>query len=169
VQEAKDATRELLSEFSKSGQLPDDQKLADDDAIRAQVKSIGPGDYVAFLNYIEELPEIDRKLQQIRIAVRDRTKCATTIGYGPRFLHSTGQLHKGGPNTGVFFQIESRDKIDFPVPGEPYTFSILKQAQALGDFRALVSRGRRVLRVDLGEDPPASLDHLQQVILNALK
>ena len=101
--------------------------------------------------------------------MRNRTQCATTIGYAPRFLHSTGQLHKGGPNTGVFFQIESTDRIDFPVPGEPYSFSILKQAQALGDFRALVSRDRRVLRINLGHDLLSSLDHLHQVILNALK
>ena len=168
VQEAKDATRELLSEFTRTGSLPDDQELADDDAIRAQVKSIKPGDYVAFLNYIEELPEIDRELQEIRSDVRDRTKCATTDGYGPRFLHSTGQLHKGGPNTGVFFQLESKDNSDFPVPGEPYTFSTLKQAQALGDFRALTSRGRRVVRVDLGDDLIAAISHLHQVILNAL-
>lgn len=169
VQEAKDATRELLSEFANSGELPDDQKLADDDAVDSQLQTIKAGDYVAFLNYIEELPEIDRQLQEIRTAVRDRTKCATTLGYGPRFLHSTGQLHKGGPNTGVFFQIQSTDKCDFPVPGEPYTFSILKQAQALGDYRALTSRGRRVVRIDLGDNPPTSLDHLQEVILNALK
>ena len=169
VQEAKDATRELLSEFTRNGSLPDDQELAADDAIGTHVKTIRPGDYIAFLNYIEELPEIDRKLEELRIAVRDRTKCATTDGYGPRFLHSTGQLHKGGPNTGVFFQLESKDKVDFPVPDEPYTFSILKQAQALGDHRALVSRGRRVVRIDLGDDLLAGLDHLQQVILNALK
>ena len=170
VQEAKDATRELLSEFTKTGQLPDAEKpVADDDAIRAQVKSIKPHDYVAFLNYIEETPEVDRKLQELRTTVRDRTKCATTTGYGPRFLHSTGQLHKGGPNSGVFFQISAADKVDFPVPGEPYTFSILKQAQALGDFRALSSRGRRVVRVDLGSDAVAGLSHLHEVILNALK
>ncbi|HEU4432729.1 MAG TPA: hypothetical protein VFR51_04990 [Pyrinomonadaceae bacterium] len=169
VQEAKDATRELLSEFSNSGKLPDDQKLADDEAIRATLESIKPGDYIAFLNYIEELPEIDRTFQDIRTAVRDRTKCATTIGYGPRFLHSTGQLHKGGPNSGVFFQFEAKDKSDLDVPGEPYTFSILKQAQSLGDFRALVSRGRRVIRVDLDDDVSASLERLEQVILNALK
>lgn len=168
VQEAKDATRELLSEFSTSGRLPDDQKPAGDDAIRAQLESIKSGDYVAFLNYIEELPEVDSKFQEIRTAVRDRTKCATTIGYGPRFLHSTGQLHKGGPNTGVFFQFEAKDKTDFPVPGEPYTFAILKQAQALGDFRALVSRGRRVVRIDLGDNLLDSLDRLREVILNAL-
>jgi glucose-6-phosphate isomerase len=167
VQEAKDATRELLSEFTKSGSLPEEQTLAGDDAIREHVKTIKPGDYIAFLSYMEELPEIDRKFQEIRTAVRDRTMCATTIGYGPRFLHSTGQLHKGGPNTGVFFQVEARDKVDLPVPGEPYTFSVLKQAQALGDYRALVSRGRRVVRIDL-HDVVESLDHIHQVILNAL-
>jgi glucose-6-phosphate isomerase len=167
VQEAKDATRELLSEYSKSGTLPDDQKLADDEAIRAQAKSIKPGDYVAFLNYIEELPEIDRQFQEIRTALRDRTKCATTVGYGPRFLHSTGQLHKGGPNSGVFFQINARDKIDLPVPGEPYTFGVLKEAQALGDFRALLSNDRRVIRIELSDDLGASLRHLHEVILNA--
>jgi len=169
VQEAKDATRELLSEFAKQGSLPDDEEIADDDAIRAQVQSIQPGDYVAFLDYIEELPELDRKLLEIRTSLRDRAKCATTNGYGPRSLHSTGQLHKGGPNTGVFFQIEAKDKTDLPVPGEPYTFSILKQAQALGDFRALRTRGRRAVRIDLGDDPAASLDRLHQVILNASK
>ena len=170
VQEAKDATRELLSEFAKSGELPKEQKpVADDDAVRAHLKTIKPGDYVAFLNYVEESREIDRKFQDLRTIVRDRTKCATTAGYGPRFLHSTGQLHKGGPNTGVFFQISDEDKSDFPVPGEPYTFSILKQAQALGDFRALSSRGRRVIRIDLGKDVLGGLDHLHHVILNALK
>ena len=170
VQEAKDATRELLSEFAKSGRLPEEEKpVADDDAIRAQVHTIKPGDYVAFLNYVEETPEIDRQLQQLRTVVRDRTRCATTTGYGPRFLHSTGQLHKGGPNTGVFFQISDEDKIDFPVPGETYSFSVLKQAQALGDYRALSSRGRRVIRIDLGKDVASGLERVYQVILNALK
>lgn len=169
VQEAKDATRELLSEVAKSGHLPDEQKAAaDDDAVRALVKTIKSGDYVAFLNYIEELPEIDRKLQDLRIVVRDRTRCATTDGYGPRFLHSTGQLHKGGPNTGVFFQITDEDKTDFPVPGEPYTFSILKQAQALGDFRALSSRGRRVVRLNLGKDILGGLDQLTKLVTEIL-
>jgi glucose-6-phosphate isomerase len=168
VQEAKDATRELLSEFTKTGKLPDEEKpVADDEAVRSQLNTIKPHDYVAFLNYIEETPEIDRAFQELRTAIRNRTKCATTVGYGPRFLHSTGQLHKGGPDTGVFIQINADDKVDFPVPGEPYTFSILKQAQALGDFRALSSRGRRVIRVDLGTDALAGLDHLHQVILNA--
>lgn len=170
VQEAKDATRELLSEFAKSNKLPDEEKpLAGDEAIHAQLKTIKPGDYVAFLNYVEESAELDRRFQDLRTVVRDRTHCATTAGYGPRFLHSTGQLHKGGPNTGVFFQITDEDKNDFPVPGEPYTFSILKHAQALGDFRALSSRGRRVVRVDVGKDISSGLDRLREVILNALK
>ena len=170
VQEAKDATRELLSEFAKTGKLPDEEKpVADDDAVRSQLQTIKPHDYVAFLNYIEETPETDRAFQKLRTAVRDRTKCATTIGYGPRFLHSTGQLHKGGPDSGVFIQVSADNKVDFPVPGEPYSFSILKQAQALGDFRALASRGRRVIRVDLGSDTQARLRHLHEVILNALK
>ena len=170
VQEAKDATRELLNHFTTTGKLPHEQKpVADDDAVQSHLKTLKPHDYVAFLNYIEETPEIDRAFQQLRTAVRNRTKCATTVGYGPRFLHSTGQLHKGGPDTGVFIQISADDKVDFPVPGEPYTFSILKQAQALGDFRALSSRGRRVIRVDLGSNAVAGLSHLHQVILNALK
>jgi len=168
VQAAKDATRDLLSEFAKTGHLPEEQPAADDDAIRALVKTIKPGDYVAFLNYIEETPEIDQQLQQLRTDVRDRTKCATTTGYGPRFLHSTGQLHKGGPNTGVFFQISDDDQVDFPVPGESYSFSILKQAQALGDFRALSFNHRRVIRIEVGKNIRRGLEHLHEVILNAL-
>ncbi len=189
VQESKDATRELLSVFASEGGLPDQKKLvADDlvtiyaagpsreivaatsvsDAIGAHLATIRPGDYIAALNYVEETPEIDRKFQEIRILLRDATKCATTIGYGPRFLHSTGQLHKGGPDKGVFFQITANDNVDFAVPDETYTFGILKQAQALGDFRALSARGRRAIRVDLGDDRLAGLRHLQELIKRAL-
>ena len=96
--------------------------------------------------------------------LRDATRCATTVGYGPRFLHSTGQLHKGGPDTGVFFQIIANDAVDFAIPGEPYTFSILKQAQALGDFRALVKRGRRVIGIDLGDNTLAGLARLKEIL-----
>jgi hypothetical protein len=98
--------------------------------------------------------------QELRVQLREKTHCAVTIGYGPRFLHSTGQLHKGGPDTGVFFQIIANDKVDFAIPGEPYTFTILKQAQALGDFRALVKRGRRVICLDLGDNTSAGFDEL---------
>jgi hypothetical protein len=137
-----------------------------DDAVRSQLARVKPGDYIAFLNYIEETPEFDQRLQRIRTQLRDTTHCATTVGYGPRFLHSTGQLHKGGPDTGVFFQLGAKDHTDFPVPGEAYTFSILKEAQALGDFRALKARGRRVVRIDLGDDLSSGLDRLENALLS---
>ncbi|HSD45129.1 MAG TPA: hypothetical protein VLB87_00855 [Pyrinomonadaceae bacterium] len=165
VQEAKDATKDLLAEFTKQRKLPDlTPETSMTDAVRSQLAQVKPGDYIAFLNYIEERPEADHKLQQIRTRLRDKTRCATTIGYGPRFLHSTGQLHKGGPNTGVFFQLGAKDKTDFPIPGEAYSFSVLKEAQALGDFRALSKRGRRVVRIDLGDDLLSGLDQLEQAI-----
>ena len=122
--------------------------------------SIKPGDYIAFLNFIEETPELDRKFQEFRVQLRDATRCAVTVGYGPRFLHSTGQLHKGGPDTGVFFQIIADDQTDFAIPGEDYTFSILKQAQALGDFRALSKRGRRVIGIEIDKDTLTGLEKL---------
>jgi len=182
VQEAKDATRELLSGFVRSGQLHPRNTIASDELIsiygaddapkaesveevlRNHLATIKPGDYIAFLNYIEETPEIDREIQELRLQLRDATRCATTVGYGPRFLHSTGQLHKGGPDTGVFFQIIANDAVDFAIPGESYTFSILKQAQALGDFRALVKRGRRVIGIDLGDNTLAGLVRLKAVL-----
>jgi hypothetical protein len=92
-----------------------------------------------------------------------------TIGYGPRFLHSTGQLHKGGPDTGVFFQIIANDQEDLAIPGEPYTFSILKQAQALGDFRALAKRGRRVIGINLGDDTLGALDSIAAALSGPLR
>ncbi|HEY8412719.1 MAG TPA: hypothetical protein VIK76_15005, partial [Pyrinomonadaceae bacterium] len=165
VQEAKDATKELLAEFTKNGRLPDSHAAPSiAEAVQSQLATVKPGDYIAFLNYIEETPAVDRKLQQIRTYLRDTTRCATTIGYGPRFLHSTGQLHKGGPNSGVFFQLGAKDEVDFPVPGEAYSFGILKEAQALGDFRALKARGRRVVRIDLGEALLSGLEELEAAI-----
>jgi len=187
VQESKDATKELLSTFVNHGSLPEQNKLVADDlitiyaestadklpamstlqAIRSLLASVKTGNYIALLNYTEETPAIDEELQKIRITLRDATKCATTVGYGPRFLHSTGQLHKGGPDTGVFFQITANDTVDFAVPGEPYTFSILKQAQALGDFRSLAKRGRRAIRVDVGNDTLKGLARLKDLISQA--
>ena len=165
VQEAKDATKELLAEFTKNGRLPDTTpELPLEQAVRSQLATIKPGDYIAFLNYIEETPDFDQQLQQIRTRLRDTTHCATTVGYGPRFLHSTGQLHKGGPNSGVFFQLSAQDKTDFQIPGESYTFSTLRSAQALGDFRALKARGRRVVRIDLGDDLSSGLDRFDKAL-----
>ncbi len=188
VQESKDATKELLNTFVSHGRLPEqDQLVADDlitiytdgtndklqsastlDAIRSLLATVKSGDYIAFLDYVEETQEVENLIEQIRTTLRNSTKCATTSGYGPRFLHSTGQLHKGGPDSGVFFQITANDKTDFPVPGEPYTFSILKQAQALGDFHSLSKRGRRAIRVELGNDTNGGLKRLQDLITQSL-
>ena len=160
VQEAKDATKELLESFVRRGRL--DERDAANEDITTLLSTIKPGDYIAFLIFSEETPEIDRKFQELRIQLRDAKKCAVTVGYGPRFLHSTGQLHKGGPDTGVFFHIVASDQIDLPIPGEDYTFSILKQAQALGDFRALSQRGRRVLGIEMNHDTLSGLEKLAE-------
>ena len=108
-----------------------------------------PGDYLALMAYLEQTPENDETLQEARVAVRDALKIATTLGYGPRFLHSTGQLHKGGPNTVLALQVTAEDKGDVPIPGEPYTFGTLKHAQSLGDWQSLITHGRRALRIHL--------------------
>ena len=185
VQESKDATKELLEKFEKEGKLQEQSTVATDgtltiyadertqarlpsssveDALRAHLAEVKPGDYIAMLNYIEETPEHEALIQQIRTNLRDATHAATTTGYGPRFLHSTGQLHKGGSDQGVFLQLTAPDKTALPIPGQSYTFSILKQAQALGDFRSLSSRGRRAIRIDLGADTLAGLRRLRELI-----
>jgi transaldolase/glucose-6-phosphate isomerase len=107
-------------------------------------------------------------LQAIRHAVRDKKHVATCLGFGPRFLHSTGQAYKGGPNSGVFLQLTCDDAKDLPVPGQKYTFGIVKAAQARGDFQVLAERGRRALRVHLGADLAAGLRTLQNAIKEAL-
>jgi transaldolase/glucose-6-phosphate isomerase len=101
--------------------------------------------------------------------VRDAKKVATALGYGPRFLHSTGQLHKGGPNTGVFLQVTCDDAEDVPIPGEKFTFGVLKQAQAQGDFDVLAARGRRILRVHVGKDVAAGLVRVRELVQKAAR
>jgi transaldolase/glucose-6-phosphate isomerase len=103
-------------------------------------------------------------LAAIRARVRDRVRVATCLGFGPRFLHSTGQAYKGGPNSGVFLQLTCDDAVDVPVPGRRYTFGVVKAAQARGDFEVLAERGRRALRVHLGADVPAGLRALGRAI-----
>ena len=110
--------------------------------------AIKPGDYLAIMAYLPPTPENDRRLAAIRLRLRDRLKVATTLGYGPRFLHSTGQLHKGGPPVGHFLQITERVVDDLPIPGEPFGFGQLEAAQAEGDLVALRARGRPAIRVD---------------------
>jgi hypothetical protein len=109
---------------------------------------IHPGDYLAIMAYLPPTPENDRRLAAIRLGLRNRLKVATTLGYGPRFLHSTGQLHKGGPPIGHFLQITQPSPEDLAIPGEPFGFRELEAAQAEGDLRALRSRGRPAIRVD---------------------
>jgi hypothetical protein len=149
VQEAKDATKEILAGGSVEDPGTDD--------LGALLKEVGPGDYVAILAYLDRTSETEHQVERARVAIRDRYRVATTTGFGPRFLHSTGQLHKGGANNGVFIQItDGARSEDLPIPGQPYTFGTLIDAQALGDLRSLRNRGRRVARV--------RLDQLMEVI-----
>jgi len=126
------------------------------------------GSYFAIQAYLPEEENTRRELQAIRLAVRDRFWIATTVGFGPRFLHSTGQYHKGGPNHGLFLQLTADDLTDLPIPGRSYSFGMLKKAQALGDLLALRRHRRRVLRVHLGKDVAGGLESLAEVVRKAL-
>lgn len=148
VQEAKEATAVVLA---GGGGDPATPPL---DAVLAQVR---PGDYLAILAYLPRDPATVQRLRRIRHALRDRYRVATTVGFGPRFLHSTGQLHKGGPNNGVFIQLVDEPHVDRPVPGQPYTFAELEAAQALGDLGTLKQHGRRVTRASIEELEEAAL------------
>jgi transaldolase/glucose-6-phosphate isomerase len=129
---------------------------------------VGAGDYFAVLGFIQMNAEHERKLQAIRHAVRDKKHVATCLGFGPRFLHSTGQAYKGGPNTGVFLQVTCDDALELPVPQQKYTFGVVKAAQARGDFQVLMERGRRALRVHL-HDVDAGLVTLTAAVQKALE
>jgi transaldolase/glucose-6-phosphate isomerase len=190
VEASKIETNKLTSEYEKSGKLPpetpffegdgiklyaDEKNTAAlkgktklDDVLRAHLDRLGPGDYFAVLGYIT-MNEVNQKaLQTIRLAVRDQKKVATVLGFGPRFLHSTGQAYKGGPNSGVFLQITCDDAIDLPVPGQKYSFGTVKAAQARGDFAVLAERGRRALRVHLGKDVAGGLATLTKAAQQAI-
>ena len=142
VQEAKDATARVLAEPAPP---PETGALSD------LLGSLGTGDYLAVLAYLPRTDANQALLHGLRTKLRDRYRIATTVGFGPRFLHSTGQLHKGGPASGAFIQIVRDDPVDAEIPGKPYTFSQLKTAQAQGDLESLVARRRRVVRVTLDE------------------
>ena len=136
--------------------------------LRAHLERLCPGDYFALLAYVERDDLHDRQLQAIRGAVRDSRRVATCVGFGPRFLHSTGQAYKGGPPSGVFLQLTCDDAQDLQIPGHRFSFGVVKAAQALGDFRVLVQRDRRALRVHLGADVRGGLDALSKAIERAL-
>jgi hypothetical protein len=166
VKQAKDATQQLLQAHRTSGSLPRSglacsisghdawlsgsaaAGLGTPDASRL-LSLLTPGDYFAILAYLPPAAELLAPFEWLREQVRTSTRCATTFGYGPRYLHSTGQLHKGGPATGVFLMISAEPLADLPVPGESYSFAVLEQAQASGDFASLDSSARRALHVRL--------------------
>ncbi len=191
VEASKIETRKLTSEYEKSGSLPAEKPLFEQNGIklftdpknaqalekhdsvvsylRAHLARISAGDYFGLLAYVEMNEPHDAKLREVRHTVRDAKRVATCLGFGPRFLHSTGQAYKGGPNSGIFLQITCDDAVDVPVPGQRYTFGIVKAAQARGDFQVLADRGRRALRVHLGSDVDAGLSVLGDAVREALK
>jgi len=159
VQESKDNTNRILGEAMKAAMAQPEPTIApaNDNALLDFLRSVRTGDYIAFMAFVQETPDRDETFDEIRATVRDATKAATTFGYGPRFLHSTGQLHKGGPASGVFVQLVATPRAKVPIIGRPYGFDTLVSAQALGDFESLRNHGRRVLRVDLGSDVDSAL------------
>jgi hypothetical protein len=129
-------------------------------AVRSLLDELGGGDYLGLLAYFHRSDARHQALQRLRAAIRDRRSVATTLGYGPRYLHSTGQLHKGGPNSGVYLVVTADAAGDEPIPGEQYGFATLLRAQALGDFRALAEHRRRVARIHVGGDLEQGLNRL---------
>ncbi|MEE8465588.1 MAG: glucose-6-phosphate isomerase, partial [Dehalococcoidia bacterium] len=149
VQAAKDMTESVLGQYEKSGELPEMEQPG---SLKELLAMSGPGDYLAIMAYVRQTPEFDLALEALRREVAEKHGIATTMGYGPRFLHSTGQLHKGGPASGLFLQLTAEHAEDVVIPGVPFTFGVLADAQAVGDLRALRGAGRRVVRVGLESD-----------------
>jgi hypothetical protein len=198
VEASKIVTKKLTSEYESTGSLPPEKPLVEEAGfklftdeknaadlakatvsdrssdgplkkyLRAHFARLGAGDYFAVLGYIEMNAEHESLLQTLRMTVRDRKRVATCLGFGPRFLHSTGQGYKGGPNSGVFLQMTCDDAMDLPVPGQKYTFGVVKAAQARGDFQVLADRKRRALRVHLGSDVKAGLTKLAELVKQIL-
>ena len=191
VEASKVETRELADDYERGCPLPVEAPLMTHDGVTlfadpatsahlreragpeaaleqfvaAHLDRLGRGDYLALLAYVDMCAANQAVLQRIRHAVRETRGVATSVGFGPRFLHSTGQAFKGGPDSGVFLQITCDDPVDLPIPGRRVTFGVVKAAQALGDLRVLTQRGRRVLRVHLSGDAHAGLARLEQIVL----
>ena len=194
VEASKIETRKLTVEYERTGELPSETPLHEEgdlqlftdpgnarilkkalgpnpslgDYVKSHVNRLQKGDYFALLGYIEMNKEHEDQLQVVRHLIRDKKRVATCLGFGPRFLHSTGQAYKGGPNSGVFVQMTCEDSLDLPVPGQKYSFGMVKAAQARGDFRVLTERGRRALRVHLRGEVKAGLARLGRVVEEAL-
>jgi transaldolase/glucose-6-phosphate isomerase len=189
VEASKIGTRALTDAFEATGKLPPEAPILESgglkfftdevnarhlnggtaaEILRSHLNRIAPGDYFALLAYINMTADHEEALAEMRHAVRDRKRIATCLGFGPRFLHSTGQAYKGGPNSGVFLQVTCDDAIDLPIPGQSFTFGVVKAAQARGDFGVLADRSRRALRVHLPEDLDAGLAALGKALRAAL-
>jgi transaldolase / glucose-6-phosphate isomerase len=189
VEASKIATRKLTDEYEKTGKLPPESPILEADGmkfftdarnasqingktavelLRSHLNRLVAGDYFALLGYIRMNLEHEEDLQEMRLDVRDQKRVATCLGFGPRFLHSTGQAYKGGPNSGVFLQVTCDDANDIPIPGQKFTFGIVKAAQARGDFDVLAERQRRALRVHLPADLRTALAILGAAIKEAL-
>ena len=157
VQAAKDMTNSVLAEFESSGRLPEAPGTTPAPDLLSMVR---PGDYVAIMAYAQKSQELDAALDELRHTLVTRFGVATTMGYGPRFLHSTGQLHKGGPPSGLYLQVVEETGADVEIPGRSYSFGVLAAAQALGDLRALEAAGRRASRLDSSEGCAAAVTGL---------
>jgi glucose-6-phosphate isomerase len=183
VAESKENTARLLDAYAREGRLPEEEPVAGEEglllyddaggdsitgALARLFRSARPGRYLAVQAFLPRTPQVEEALAEIRTLVRDARRAATMVGFGPRYLHSTGQLHKGGPETGVFLQLTAAHPFDLPVPGAPYTFGTLQAAQAAGDLAALRRRGRRIVRVHLAEGVERGLPALVGLVRRAL-
>ncbi|MFC2047372.1 glucose-6-phosphate isomerase, partial [Chloroflexota bacterium] len=157
VQNAKDRTQRLLREYTVAGCLPQVETTGSIVDLLTQARK---GNYLAIMAYLRQTPEVDEALAKLRQSVVAHHHIATTIGYGPRFLHSTGQLHKGGPNTGLFLQITASHENALQIPGQPYTFGVIADAEALGDLEALRVLGRLVTRIHFSRGDGAAITKL---------
>lgn len=161
VKSSKDVTEKLLSEYKQNQKRV---AMSSSGTVDELLVNASPGKYLAIMAYLRQTPETDKAMETFRRKIIERYNIATTLGYGPRFLHSTGQLHKGGPDTGLFLQITANHDIDVPIPGEPYSFGVVVDAQAQGDFQALNDRNRKVIALHLPEDDPSLLENLADQI-----
>jgi transaldolase / glucose-6-phosphate isomerase len=183
VQESKDCTNRIIEKVRAIGRLPEATPALTEgplsfftSAKASEVRTlmeeffvtVRPKDYIAILAYLAETPGTSLALETLRDQLQKKFRVPVTIGYGPRFLHSTGQYHKGGPNTGVFLQLTAKDTLNVPIPGRNYSFDTFKNAQALGDMEALQAHRRRVMRIDLGDDTAEGLASLKLIFETAL-
>ena len=161
VQSAKDKTADVLQAYGSSGALPEIEAPGSLKDLLAEARA---GDYLAIMAYLRPTPEVEEAMADLRRKVAEKHKIATTFGYGPRFLHSSGQLHKGGPASGLFLQLVTDHEDDIPIPGQNYSFATLAGAQAIGDLQVLQALGRRVAMVKLGKDTASGIRRMIEEI-----